>query len=114
MLTRSSLMLLAVRYGSRGPAVVVLDDAPALVLDHVFEFVAEVFQEALHRPRGGVAQRADGVSLDLVGHVEEPVQIARRRLALEHAGQHAVQPARALPAGRALAAGLGHVEAGDA
>src|SRR6056297_4166375 len=112
MLTRSSLILLAVRYGSRGPAIVVLDDAPALVLDHVFEFVAEVFQEALHRPRGGITQRADGVALDLVGHVEEFVQVVCRGPALQHAGQHAVQPASALAAGGALAAGLRHVEAG--
>src|SRR5438552_16696047 len=47
----------------------------ALVLDHVFEFVAEVLQEALHRPSGGIAQRANGMALDSIRHIEQQSQV---------------------------------------
>ena len=58
----------------------VVDDAAALVLDHVLELVAEVLDEALHRPRGGVAERADRVAFDLVRDVDEHVDVGLRAL----------------------------------
>src|SRR5215831_10462187 len=39
----------------------------ALVVDVVLEFVAEVLDEALHRQRSGIAQRADSSSSDVIG-----------------------------------------------
>src|SRR5687767_2591086 len=40
-------------------------DQETLVDDRVLELAPEVMQEALHRPRGGFAERADGVAFDL-------------------------------------------------
>ncbi len=52
-----------------------VDDRAALVLDHVLKLVPEMLQEALHRPRGRIAQRADGVALDAIGHIEQQAEI---------------------------------------
>src|SRR5690606_4186607 len=38
---------------------------PGVGVDALFDHVAEIADQALHRPRRGVAQRADGVALDL-------------------------------------------------
>ena len=81
-----------------------------MVLHHVLEFVAEVFEEALHGPRGGIAERADRMTLDLVGYLDQLVEVFLLALPVDDAGQHAVQPAGALATRRALAAGLRHVE----
>ena len=62
-----------------------LDDAAAAVLDHVFELVAEMLQEALHRPRGGVAERADRVAFDLVRDVDQHVEVFAAPLPCEDA-----------------------------
>src|SRR6185437_8920344 len=92
----------------------VLHDAAAAVVDHVLEFMAIVLQEALHRPGGCVSERADGVAFDAIRHVQEESQLLASRLAGQHPFEEAVHPTRAFAAGRALSAGLGHVEAGDA
>src|SRR5512139_713317 len=77
MLTRSSLIRsvsgVFLRSG-RGPRLGADDAAPA-VGDHVLELVAEALHEALHRPRRCVAERADGVALDLVGDADQQVQV---------------------------------------
>src|SRR6202041_1675394 len=86
-------------------------DGSSLVLDHVLEFGFEMLQEALHRPGGCIAQGANGVSFDAIGHVEQKAQILAAPLAGDDPLEHAVQPARAFPAGRALTTGLRHVEA---
>src|SRR3981189_221276 len=83
-----------------------LGDHAALVIDVVLEFAAEMLDEALHRQRGGVAQRADGAPGDVVGDVVEQREVLHPAEAVLDAVHHAVQPASALAAGRALAAGL--------
>src|SRR5690606_14542511 len=50
------------------------------------------------------AERADGVALDLLGDLEEHVDLALLRVALHHALEHAHHPAGTFPAWRALAA----------
>src|SRR6185437_1567424 len=90
------------------------DDAASAVLDHVFELVTKVLQEALHGPGGRIAEPADGMAFDAIGHVEQQAHILHARLAVEDAIEGTVQPARALAAGRALPAGLRHVEARQA
>ena len=57
------------------------DDRAALVLDHVLKFVPEMLQETLHRPRRRIAQRADRVPLDAIGHIEQQAQILAAALA---------------------------------
>ena len=46
-----------------------------VVLDVVRELVAEVLEHALHRHRRGIAERADGAALDVVGHRVEQRQV---------------------------------------
>src|SRR5512139_3172707 len=106
MLTRSSLIP-SCRAAAR------LDDAVA-VLDVMLELVPEVSDETLHRPRGRVAERADGVAFDVVGDADQQVHVFHAALAGEDAPQRAVQPAGALAARRALAARLHVVEARQA
>src|SRR5579862_5591951 len=76
------------------------------------ELGAEVADQALDRPRGGVAERADRVAFHFLSHFLEEIDLLGARIALLHAGEHAPHPARALAAGRALAAALMLVEIG--
>src|SRR5688572_12765004 len=73
-----------------------------LFLDVVHELVAEMLDEALHRQRRGIAQRADGAARDVVGDVVEEREVFHAALAVLDAVHHAVEPAGALAAGRAL------------
>jgi hypothetical protein len=69
--------------------------------------------QALDRPGRRVAERADRVAFDLLGHVEQHVDLALLGAALGHALHHAPHPAGALAARRALAAALVLVEIGQ-
>ena len=79
-----------------------------------FDLVTEMRDQALDRPRRRIAQRADGVALDLFCHFQQHVDLALVGAALGHAGQHPPHPPRALAARRALAAALMLVEIGNA
>src|SRR5215469_9135465 len=115
ILTRSSAMSVSVGARSGGLRPWGLGhEAASAVVDHVLELVTVMLEEALHRPGGGIAERADGVSLDVVRHIEQEPQLLAPRLPGEHAPEHAVHPAGALAARRALPARLRHVEARDA
>ena len=81
-----------------------------LGVDPLFDHMAEMADEALHRPGRGIAERADGVALDLLGHVEQHVDLALLGLTLGHPLQHPPHPAGALAARRALAAAFMLVE----
>src|SRR5205085_10255570 len=81
-----------------------------ILVDAPLDLRPEMAQQALHRPGGAVAERADGVALDLLRHLEQHVDLALVRTALGHAGEHAPHPAHALAARRALAAALVLVE----
>ena len=70
-----------------------VDDAAAAVIDHVFELVPVVLEEALHRPGRRIAERADGVAFDAVGDVEQQVQLlAPRRPASTRRSSRFIQP----------------------
>src|SRR5512139_3352542 len=94
MLTSSSLIP-SCRAAAR------LDDAVA-VLDVMLELVPEMSDEALHRPRRRVAERADGVAFDVVGDADEHVDVFFAPLPREDPLQRAVEPAGAFAARRAL------------
>src|SRR3954467_2980231 len=81
-----------------------------ILVDAPLDLGAAVPHQALHRPGRAVAERADGVPLDLLGHVHQHVDLAPVRAAFGHAHQHAPHPAHALAARRALAAALVLVE----
>jgi hypothetical protein len=70
--------------------------------------------QALDRPGRGVAERADGVAFDLLGDVQQHVDLALVGAALRPCAHHAPHPAGAFAARRALAAALVLVEIGDA
>src|SRR3954471_24205453 len=82
--------------------------------DAALELWAEMPDQALDRPGGGVAQRADRMALDLLGDVEQLID----RLDLGVAGPQFLHdpphPAGALTARGALAAALMLVEIADA
>src|SRR5271166_1568201 len=109
MLTRSSLIAdsLCRRRLSR-------HDRATLVLDHVLKLGPKMLHETLHGPRRRVAERADRVALDSIGNVDEHRQVLASALPRENPVEHAIEPTRALAARRALAAGLGHIEARQA
>src|SRR5215471_5024826 len=77
-----------------------------ILVDAPLDLGTEVPQQTLHRPGGAVAERADGVALDLLRHLEQHVDLALVRAARGHAGEHPPHPAHALAARRALAAAL--------
>src|SRR5215217_4441237 len=85
-----------------------------VVVDAALDLAAEVADQPLDRPGGGVAERADGVALDLGRDLQEHVDLAPLRSPLGHAGEDAPHPAGALAAGGALAARLVLVEIRDA
>src|SRR6185436_12477740 len=92
---------------SRGMgALEIVGHKALLVLDVVDEFGTEVLEEALHRQRGSVAQRADSAARDVVGHVVQEIEVLHPPLAVLDAVHHAVEPAGALTARRALATGF--------
>src|SRR5580700_3950547 len=111
MLTTSSVMYPSRGASGRARSQLLGHQALAAVIDHVLELVAVVLQETLHRPRRGVTEGADGVPFDAVGDVEQQPQILAPRFAGQHSLQQPVHPAGAFAARRALAAGLGLVEA---
>src|SRR5258706_12821492 len=76
------------------------------VVDVVLELVAKMLDEAFHRQRGGIAQRADRAAGDVVRHRIKFVEIFRTALPVLDAMDHAIQPAGAFAARRALAAGF--------
>ena len=76
--------------------------------------VAEVGDRALDRAHGTVGQRAERPAEDVVALVEQQVEVALLADSLLELGEGLHQPPGALPARRALAAGLVLVELGPA
>src|SRR4051812_27004554 len=77
-----------------------------ILVDAPLDLRAEVAQQALHRPGRAITEGANGVPLDLLGHVHQHADLALVRAAFGHAHQHAPHPAHAFAARRALAAAL--------
>src|SRR5487761_2440431 len=84
------------------------------VPDVVLEFAAKMLDEALHRQRRRVAQRADRPAGDVVGDRGQHVEVLRATLAVLDPVDHPPHPARSFAAGRALPAGFLVVEIGQA
>src|SRR5512135_273100 len=83
----------------------------ALVLDPVFEFIAELGDDADRRIARRVAHAADRRPVVGVGDRDQAVDVARYALAVDDAVDDRVHPAHAFAARRALAAGFVVVEA---
>src|SRR5208282_3398571 len=84
-----------------------------IFVDAALDLGPEMPQQTLHRPGRAVAERADRVAFDLLGHIPKGVDLALLSAAFRHAGEQAPHPAHALAARRALAAALVLVEVGD-
>src|SRR3546814_12112178 len=79
-----------------------------------FDFRAEMLDQPLDRPCGGVAERTDGVAFDLLGDVEQSVDLADVGVAGAQPLHHAPHPAGALAARGDMAAAFMLVEIADA
>src|SRR5690348_4032129 len=95
-------------------AVAAVLHAAALVVDVVLEFLAEHLHEGARGHRRRVTQRADGAALDVVGEVEQQLQVFLAALPMFDAVDDAIEPAGAFTARRALAAGFLEVEVREA
>ena len=69
--------------------------------------------ETLNRPDGGIGETADGVQLDLRTDLHQHVNLSLLQLTALHAAHDVIHPGQTLTAGRALTAGLVHVEVGQ-
>src|SRR5215470_6234245 len=109
-------------------SIVVMGAAPTLLRRHLYRFgvrvcavivdapldlMAEMADQALHGPSRALAERADGMALDLGRDLHQHVDLALVRAAFRHAAEHPPHPTHALAAGRALAAALVLVEIRD-
>jgi hypothetical protein len=79
-------------------------------LDPLLHLRTEMPHETLDGPCGGVAEGADGAALDLLGDLEQHVDLTDVGPAGLEAVHHVHHPGRALTTGRALVAGLVLVE----
>src|SRR3546814_18468655 len=82
----------------------------AILADTAFDFRAEMLDQHLDRPCGGVAERTDGVAFDLLGDVEQSVDLADVGVADAQPLHPAPHPADALSARGHLAAAFILVE----
>src|SRR3546814_6397638 len=82
----------------------------AILPNSPLEFGTEMTDQPLNRPRRRVAQCADGVAFDLLGHVEQSVDLADVGVAGAQPLHHAPHPARSFAARGALAAAFMLVE----
>ena len=81
-----------------------------ILIDALLDHVTEMANEALDRPGRRIAQCADRMALDLIGDIQQHIDLALLGAPIRHAGQDPPHPARAFAAGRALAAALMLVE----
>src|SRR5437879_9068779 len=81
-----------------------------LVIDVMLKLGPEMLDEALHRQRGGIAECTNRPTRNVIRDGNQHVEIFLASLAVLDPVHHPPKPAGALPAGRALAAGLLEVE----
>eukprot|EP00166_Cyanidium_caldarium_P004359 ctg_459.g152 len=82
--------------------------------DASFHLGPKVPDQSLHRPGGGIGQRADAVPLDVLAGLPQHVDLGHARLPALHTLHDAPQPAGALTTRCALAARLVLVKVGEA
>ena len=85
-----------------------------VAINAVLNLATELSNETLDGPGGGVSQRADSVTLNLVGELLKHVNLSEVGISELHALEHVHHPACALTARCALAATLVLVELGQA
>src|SRR5476651_2203070 len=81
--------------------------------DAALHFRPEMPDQSLYRPRRAVGERANRVTLDLLGDVVQRIDLLNSRVARDHAFHYAPYPAEPFAAGRALATALVLVEVGQ-
>jgi len=89
------------RYGFDGRFFI---DGGTVAERMAFKLVFEFADEALHRPRAGFAERADGFPGDVVGDIGEQRDVVRMAATRGEPVGDLLHPERAFAAGRALAA----------
>src|SRR6266481_1959906 len=83
------------------PSIVSLT-VSAILVAGLFKFAAVILQERLDRPRGGFAERADRLAVDVVGDLEQQIDVLRSAVACLDTMEHFLHPKRAFPAWCAL------------
>ena len=81
-----------------------------IFVDALFDLGTEMRDQALYRPCRGVAERAYGVALHLLCHLQQHVDLALVGPPLSHPGQNAPHPTGTFAARRTLPAALMFVE----
>ena len=81
-----------------------------VAVDSVLHLTAEVTDETLHGPGGGITKRANCVTLDLEGEFLEHIDLSEVCVTLLNTCEHVNHPSSTLAAGCALTAALVHVE----
>src|SRR3990167_8068619 len=79
-------------------------------LDHGRELGPEMLEHGAHRHRRRIAQGANGAAHDVFSHVVQQRQVGSLGFAALNLVHQTPEPARAFATGRALPAGLVHVE----
>src|SRR5207302_10519751 len=98
------------RFNMRNERLFVRRDDARPVIDVMLELRPEMFDEALHRQRGGVAERTNRPALDVICDGSQHVEIFLATLAMLDSVNHSPQPSGTLAARRALAAGFLEIE----
>src|SRR5665647_5983 len=76
------------------------------MLDVIFKLWPEVFDKAQYRHRRSIPQRANGTAGNIVADISQQSQIFHLALPFNNALDHAIEPAGAFTARRALTAGF--------
>src|SRR5690606_18477112 len=84
--------------------IAALNGVAGIIVNALFNFRTEIADQTLNGPCSRIAKRADRVTFNLLGHVEQHVDFTLLRVTLDHAFHHAPHPAGAFAAWRALAA----------
>src|SRR5213080_280578 len=101
------LFMMSVRGDRRiEPAIPARLRKTALVLDVVHVLAAEFLHRRNHRADRCVAEGAERLAADVIGHVQQQIGIFTTSLAALDAVEDRLQPVRPLAARRALTAGL--------
>ena len=72
----------------------------------LFEIFGKLLDCGLNRPRGGVAERAEGIAFDVVAQIQNQLRVFGAAFATGYALEDFDEPVRALATGRAPAAGF--------
>ena len=81
-------------------------------VDSILHFSAEILDETLNGPSSGITERANGVSLNLIGELFQHINLSEVSITLLNTSKEVDHPASALATGCALPTALVFIELG--